>query len=105
MRLPGRPLLAAYGVMGPITTFLRRGWPHHDRQVTVGEAFGLGITSPSDQIPWLPRLWPPLPSRRAAAPATPALVPPPAPPAIVQPPATAQAPPARAGPGRRLGPA
>src|SRR5215467_3123146 len=37
MRLPGRPLLAALVVMGPITTFLRRGWSHHDLQVIVGQ--------------------------------------------------------------------
>src|SRR5215469_3971027 len=29
-------------VMGPITTFLRRGWTHHDKQVTAGQAFGPG---------------------------------------------------------------
>jgi hypothetical protein len=53
MRLPGRPPPPAYVVMGPITTFLRRGWSHHDLQVTVAQAFGLGVTSPSDQTPMI----------------------------------------------------
>src|SRR5215469_8175203 len=42
MRPPGRPPLPAFVMMGPITTFLRRCWSHHDVQVTAGRAFGLG---------------------------------------------------------------
>src|SRR5215469_10279637 len=47
MRLPGRPPPPAFVMMGPITTFLRRCWSHHDVQVIVGQAFGLGVTSPT----------------------------------------------------------
>jgi len=38
MRLPGRPPPPTYVVTGPTTTFLRRGWSHHDKQVTAGLA-------------------------------------------------------------------
>src|SRR5215469_14121016 len=47
MRLPGRPPLPAYVVMAPTTTFLCRDGRHHDKQVTVGRAAGLGVTSPA----------------------------------------------------------
>ena len=53
MRLPGRPPPPAYVVMGPITTFLRRGWSHHDIPLAVSRVLGFRAPRPNDHIPMI----------------------------------------------------